>query len=132
MSLIPTDIEDVIDLPALNKIARTVEGAVADADSEGNLALFKQALDNNGASLDDVATVLARQLNLSEKENTRQQAIKTILEVHEMVGARKDHKNKGDINIVIHSENAQVQANQMLSPQRTLGDPHEHDGVKAD
>ena len=130
MSLIPTDVEDVIDLPALNKIARTVEGAVA--DKEGDKDLFKQALDNNGASLDEVAATLARQLIHSEKETTRQSAIRTILEVHGMVGAKKDSANKGDINIVIHSENAQVQANQMLSPQRTLGDPQEHNGVEAD
>ena len=130
MSLIPNDVEELVDMPALNKIARTVEGAVE--DKEGSRAQFKEALDNNGASLDEVAATLARQLIHSEKETTRQQASRTILEVHGMVGAKKDSANKGDINNVIHSENAKVQANQMLSPQRTLGDPQEHNGVEPD
>ncbi len=116
MALIPNT--SSIDLKVLDDIAQSVEGAIAISDKSPILERFKSALDSNSASLEEVAAHLGQQLNTPFEERTRTKAIDTILQVHGIVGPKRDRNAGGDINIVVHTNEANLQSN-MFSPQRS-------------
>ena len=107
-----------VDIAALTDlVGETVNGALDKSDSSPGRQRLIQALEGAGAGLEEVATQLATQLHAQFDENARSKAIKSILEVHGLIGANKDRNSTGDINIVVHTQEANLQSN-MFSPQR--------------
>ncbi len=115
MSLVPNN---TVDIDALTQIGREVEGAVDKAETSPSRGRLLLALDNSGAGLEQVAQVLSEQIQSPYEDVIRSRAVKTILEVHGLVGANKDRGSTGDINIVVHTQKANLQSN-MFSPQRS-------------
>ena len=74
----------------------------------------------NGASLEDVAAVLSTKVNDASEPHNQIKAANLILIAHGIVGPQKGAHRDGDINIVIHTKEAKIQANgnSMFSPQR--------------
>jgi len=107
-----------VDLSSLTDLANEVEGAIVQSERSPTLERFKSALDNNQASLEEVAAHLGQQLNTPFEEHTRTKAINTILQVHGFIGQRRDKSSGGDINIIVHTNEAKLQSN-MFSPQRS-------------
>lgn len=108
---------NTIDLNALTQIGREVEGAVEKAEISPSRGRLLSALDNAGAGLETIAQVLSEQIQNPYEDVIRSRAVKTILEVHGLVGANKDRGGAGDINIVVHTQEANVQSN-MFVPKR--------------
>lgn len=115
MSLLPPS---SVDLKVLDSIAQSVEGAIEQSEKSPILERFKSALDQNSASLEEVAVHLGQQLNTPFEERTRTKAIDTILQVHGLVGPKRDRNSGGDIKIVVHTNEANLQSN-MFAPQRS-------------
>ena len=106
-----------VDLNVLTQIGREIEGKVEESETSPSRGRLLSALDNSGADLETIAKVLSEQIQNPYEDTIRARAVKTILEVHGLVGANKDRGNTGDINIVVHTNEANLQSN-MFSPQR--------------
>ena len=107
-----------IDIGSLSELASEVEGELIKSERSPALDEFKSALDSNKAGLEEVAAHLGQQLNTPFEEHTRTKAINTILQIHGFIGQRRDKNSGGDINIVVHTNEANLQSN-MFSPQRS-------------
>lgn len=108
------------DLDVLDQIADTVEGAVDKVENTGAISKFTRALDKSGASLEEVAAILGTQINNGREPYNQIKAANIILTAHGIIGPQKGAHRDGDINIVIHTKEANVQANNMFSPQREV------------